>query len=239
MKKILIVLMAGMMFLAVSGNVFAAIMTYTFQGTVISITKDAAIVNDLITVGDYAEFSFNVDFDANGTSTYPVSDTYPDGLVTQRTDHENDSEIVDYFWADYIGGTDIGSIGEITDPYPLWPKEINQGLSVNRKDNYGNIVQDTGYLYGGSIYNWVSIENYAYNVQDWRVGTTGFNFRHIVRNQPVINDDGEMVWGEAWIRGNLTLLSAVSSQAPVPEPATMLLFGLGLLGLAGISRKKA
>jgi hypothetical protein len=29
-----------------------------------------------------------------------------------------------------------------------------------------------------------------------------------------------------------------SSTAPIPEPATMLLFGTGLIGMAGIGRKK-
>ena len=37
---------------------------------------------------------------------------------------------------------------------------------------------------------------------------------------------------------NIEFETQIATVAPVPEPATMLLFGLGLLGLAGINRKK-
>ncbi|MCP4672770.1 MAG: PEP-CTERM sorting domain-containing protein [Desulfobacula sp.] len=44
-----------------------------------------------------------------------------------------------------------------------------------------------------------------------------------------------------WTNGAMIttdIITSASSGAPVPEPATMLLFGLGLLGLAGVNRRK-
>lgn len=210
--------MAGAILLGISGNVFAGIITYTFEGKVTSITRDAEIVDGLIAIGDFVQFTFELDLDAPGTQV-----RYNGQFIT-RADHENDTEKVDYFWTNYIGGTDIGPIGLITSPDPNFFEKTNYGLSVNRKED-NVIVQDTGYLYGGSAYNWVGIENYSQNVQDWVEGSSGFSFRHIVKNQA--NE-------EAWIRGSLTLTSA-STQ--VPEPSVLLLLGFGIMGLGSMARK--
>ncbi|WP_022664085.1 PEP-CTERM sorting domain-containing protein [Desulfospira joergensenii] len=43
--------------------------------------------------------------------------------------------------------------------------------------------------------------------------------------------------GDGWTADYVIEFNVADANAPVPEPATMFLFGIGLLGLAGVSRK--
>lgn len=46
------------------------------------------------------------------------------------------------------------------------------------------------------------------------------------------------VWAQSWFAMDTMVGGDGGSTAPVPEPATMLLLGSGLIGLAGVGRKK-
>jgi len=59
-NKFFLRLATGLVFLGMSGNAITSIITYTFQGTVNSIARDAHIVDGLIAIGDNVDFSFYV-----------------------------------------------------------------------------------------------------------------------------------------------------------------------------------
>ncbi|WP_240910232.1 PEP-CTERM sorting domain-containing protein [Desulfopila sp. IMCC35008] len=111
----------------------------------------------------------------------------------------------------------------------------------------GNITdfQFVGYTYVEDVSLW-SAGNLSFEMSSltWDKGSDGDSNDIHVYGLGVMNrvgyDDTPGVWnftGQGADEANFSWSASVAA-SPVPEPATMLLFGTGLAGLAGLARRK-
>ena len=166
--------------------------------------------------------SFDISWTGAGNYTMDGSFSYSDSLIgTGRIDETN---LTGFNIEGFLSGASLGTFDLFTDT-PLVGSDIfNFNFDSTSETFYtggyssSDFGQDWGVSVGGGL-----------------AATTGFGFSSGSGSQGIANPH----WLEASsIPVSKSTLIATRSSDPVPEPATLLLFGTGLVGLIASKRKK-
>lgn len=225
MKKILVCLCWMFFLFGIIGNANGTPLYYTFEGTVTRLSDGySAFPED---IGDIVKYVFLIDSDRQGTTLYS------DGTTFEYEDSTSGYDYSDYFYAEYIGGSAPPVKDFIQYSFKNMYGEATTHDTGTRKSNWG-------YFLGTDEVNYIRIswgtEDGPASISSWSIG------KEFGASNVTYFYDIDRV-GASGLQSDVTLTSIsemnpFSNINPVPEPASIILLGSGLIGLAGVRKKK-